>query len=177
VSSGIDGLPTDLSSARLLRLAKRPPQTGWRRLVYVLSGKLINPGESPADIHRRELIARINAPLLGCHKIALLSLKGGVGKTTMTATLGASFASLRGDRVVTILRWNAPLGGRYTAVSQVPAGLAIESASRSGVEVSTDGGRSWRRLDDPDAVPRDTTHLRWRIGGGEGRLSYRAVVR
>jgi MinD-like ATPase involved in chromosome partitioning or flagellar assembly len=102
VSSGIDGLPSDLSSARLLRPAKRPPQTGWRRLVYVLSGKLINPGESPADIHRRELIARINAPLLGCHKIALLSLKGGVGKTTMTATLGASFASLRGDRVVAV---------------------------------------------------------------------------
>ncbi|HEV2823588.1 MAG TPA: MinD/ParA family protein, partial [Actinomycetota bacterium] len=41
-------------------------------------------------------------PLLGCHKIALLSLKGGVGKTTMTATLGASFASLRGDRVVAV---------------------------------------------------------------------------
>ncbi len=105
VSSGLeapDGLPTDLSSARLLRPAKRPPQTGWRRVVYVLSGRLINPGESPADIRRRELIARINAPLLGCHKIALLSLKGGVGKTTMTATLGATFASLRGDRVVAV---------------------------------------------------------------------------
>lgn len=105
VSSGLDApgdLPADLSSARLLRPAKRPPQSGWRRLVYVLSGKLINPGESPADIRRRELIARINAPLLGCHKIALLSLKGGVGKTTMTATLGATFASLRGDRVVAV---------------------------------------------------------------------------
>ena len=105
VSSGIGALgddPTDLSSARLLRPMKRPPQSGWRRLVYVLSGKLINPGESPADIRRRELIARINAPLLGCHKIALLSLKGGVGKTTMTATLGATFASLRGDRVVAV---------------------------------------------------------------------------
>ena len=105
VSSGIGAPsddPADLSSARLLRPTKRPPQSGWRRLVYVLSGKLINPGESPADIRRRELIARINAPLLGCHKIALLSLKGGVGKTTMTATLGATFASLRGDRVVAV---------------------------------------------------------------------------
>ena len=105
VSSGMGALsddPTDLSSARLLRPLKRPPQSGWRRVVYVLSGKLINPGESPADIRRRELIARINAPLLGCHKIALLSLKGGVGKTTMTATLGATFASLRGDRVVAV---------------------------------------------------------------------------
>ena len=105
VGSGMGALsddPADLSSARLLRPLKRPPQSGWRRVVYVLSGKLINPGESPADIRRRELIARINAPLLGCHKIALLSLKGGVGKTTMTATLGATFASLRGDRVVAV---------------------------------------------------------------------------
>lgn len=84
---------------------------------------------------------------------------------------------LRGDRVVTILTWEAPRGASYTAVSPVPAGLAIESASRHGLEVSTDGGRSWRRLDDPDSVPRATTHLRWRIAGGEGRLSYRAVVR
>jgi MinD-like ATPase involved in chromosome partitioning or flagellar assembly len=99
---GVGGPPADLSSARLLRPAKRPPQSGWRRLVYVLSGRLINPGESPADIHRRELVTRVNAPLLGCHKIALLSLKGGVGKTTMTATLGATFASLRGDRVVAV---------------------------------------------------------------------------
>ena len=84
---------------------------------------------------------------------------------------------LRGDRVVTILSWDAPHGGSFTAVSPVPAGLAIESASRPGLEVSTDGGRSWRRLDDPDQVPQGTTHLRWQIGGGEGRLSYRAVVR
>ena len=92
----------DLSSARLLKQAKRPPQSGWRRLVYVLSGRTINPGESQADIHRRELTVRVNQPLLGCHKIAMLSLKGGVGKTTVTATLGATFSSLRGDRVVAV---------------------------------------------------------------------------
>ena len=93
---------TDLSSARLLRNTKRPPQSGWRRMIYVLSGRMINPGESPTDIRRRELTARVNQPLLGCYKIAMLSLKGGVGKTTMTATLGATFASLRGDRVVAV---------------------------------------------------------------------------
>jgi hypothetical protein len=83
----------------------------------------------------------------------------------------------RGDRVITVLRWDAPRGASYTAVSPVPAGLSIESASRAGVDVSTDGGRSWRRLDNPYTIPRGTTHLRWRIDGGEGRLSYRAVVR
>jgi hypothetical protein len=83
---------------------------------------------------------------------------------------------MRGDRVVTILTWEAPREGSYTVVSPVPAGIALQSASRPGLEVSTDGGRTWRKLADPDAVPAGTTHLRWRVGG-DGRLSYRAVVR
>lgn len=92
----------DLSSAQLLRRRKQPPRTGWRRAVYSASGHSINLGESPADRRRRELITRVNQPLQGCYKIAMLSLKGGVGKTTMTATLGSTFASLRGDRVIAV---------------------------------------------------------------------------
>lgn len=84
---------------------------------------------------------------------------------------------VRGDRVVTILSWNAPRDGRFTAVSRIPSGLALESASKPGLEISTDGGRSWRRIADPDTIPRGATHLRWQIGGGEGQFSYRAVVR
>ncbi|MFB9683393.1 MinD/ParA family ATP-binding protein [Amycolatopsis plumensis] len=92
----------DLSTAHLVKQTKRPPQSGWRKALYVGSGKLVNPGESPADTRRRELIARVNQPLRGCYKIAMLSLKGGVGKTTVTTTLGSTFASLRGDRVVAV---------------------------------------------------------------------------
>ncbi len=92
----------DLTSALLLRQTKRTPRTGWRKAVYVGSGRTINLGESAEDVHRRELIARINQPLRGCYKIAMLSLKGGVGKTTTTVTLGSTFASLRGDRVVAV---------------------------------------------------------------------------
>ncbi|GDY29450.1 MinD/ParA family ATP-binding protein [Gandjariella thermophila] len=92
----------ELSSAQLLRQQKRPPQSGWRRAVYVATGHLVNLGESPADLRRRDLIARINQPLRGCYRIAMLSLKGGVGKTTTTASLGATFASLRGDRVIAV---------------------------------------------------------------------------
>jgi hypothetical protein len=82
----------------------------------------------------------------------------------------------RGDRVVTIVSWDAPSGGSYTVTSPLPAGLALQSASHPGLEVSTDGGRSWRRLGDLDPAPSGATHLRWRVGG-DGRLSYRAVVR
>jgi MinD-like ATPase involved in chromosome partitioning or flagellar assembly len=92
----------DLTSAHLIKPAKRRPQTGWRKAVFVASGHLVNPGESPAEQLKRELIARVNQPLRGCYKIAMLSLKGGVGKTTTTTTLGSTFASLRGDRVVAV---------------------------------------------------------------------------
>ena len=92
----------DLSSSQLLKAGKRVPQTGWRRAVYVASGRTLNLGESAEDVHRRELITRINQPLRGCYKIAMLSLKGGVGKTTTTTTLGSTFASLRGDRVIAV---------------------------------------------------------------------------
>ncbi|MFD5092719.1 MinD/ParA family protein [Amycolatopsis thailandensis] len=99
---GRHALPDELATASLVKPQKRKPQSGWRKALYVGTGKLINPGESPADTRKRELIAQINQPLRGCYKIAMLSLKGGVGKTTTTTTLGSTFASLRGDRVVAV---------------------------------------------------------------------------
>ncbi|WP_199441647.1 MinD/ParA family ATP-binding protein [Umezawaea beigongshangensis] len=92
----------DMSSQRLIKQDKRPPSSGWRKTLHALTGGLINLGESPADVRRRELIGRINQPLRGCYKIAMLSLKGGVGKTTTTITLGSTFSSLRGDRVIAV---------------------------------------------------------------------------
>jgi MinD-like ATPase involved in chromosome partitioning or flagellar assembly len=91
-----------LSAQELIKQAKRPPQSGWRRTLHQATGGLVNLGESPADVRRRELIARVNQPLRGCYKIAMLSLKGGVGKTTTTTTLGSTFSSLRGDRVIAV---------------------------------------------------------------------------
>jgi MinD-like ATPase involved in chromosome partitioning or flagellar assembly len=92
----------ELSTSTLLRQVKPPPSEGWRRWLYVLSGQLINVGESPRVIRYNDLIVQVNRPLRGCYRIAMLSLKGGVGKTTITATLGATFASIRGDRVVAV---------------------------------------------------------------------------
>ena len=92
----------ELSTSTLLRQVKPPPSEGWRRWLYVLSGQLINVGESPRILRYNDLIVQVNRPLRGCYRIAMLSLKGGVGKTTITATLGATFASIRGDRVVAV---------------------------------------------------------------------------
>jgi MinD-like ATPase involved in chromosome partitioning or flagellar assembly len=92
----------ELSTGVLLRPIKPPPSQGWRRWLYSLSGQLINLGESPRAARYNNLVAQVNQPLRGCYRVAVLSLKGGVGKTTITATLGSTFASLRGDRVVAV---------------------------------------------------------------------------
>jgi MinD-like ATPase involved in chromosome partitioning or flagellar assembly len=95
-------VPPELATSRLIKQEKRRPQSGWRKALYSASGGLVNVGESADDVRRRELILRVNQPLRGCYKIAMLSLKGGVGKTTVTTTLGSTFSSLRGDRVIAV---------------------------------------------------------------------------
>ncbi|WP_448386698.1 nucleotide-binding protein [Mycolicibacterium sp. XJ1904] len=100
-----DGDPApylDLSTVALLGQPKRAPCEGWRKWLYYGSFRLINLGDGPKARRRQALTAEIQRPLRGCHRIAVLSLKGGVGKTTITATLGATLASLRGDRVIAV---------------------------------------------------------------------------
>lgn len=92
----------DLSTMALLRQPKRAPSEGWRRWLYLASFKLINLGEGPKAQRRQMLVAQVQRPLRSCYRIAVLSLKGGVGKTTITATLGATLASHRGDRVIAV---------------------------------------------------------------------------
>ena len=86
----------------LLRKARRAPSRGWRRAVHTLSAGTINPGESQGDIEYQQLLERVRRPVRGDYRIAVLSLKGGVGKTTTTVGLGSTFASLRGDRVIAV---------------------------------------------------------------------------
>ncbi len=79
------------------------PDGGWREAVYRATGGLVRVGQSPASMRRRDLVDRISTPVhRGHHRVAVLSLKGGVGKTTTTVGLGATLASLRGDRVIAV---------------------------------------------------------------------------
>ena len=48
------------------------------------------------------MVARAKARVVGCRRIAVMSRKGGVGKTTTTLQLGHTFASHRGDRVIAL---------------------------------------------------------------------------
>lgn len=88
---------------RLLRTPRRPPAGGWRRAVYKLTGGMVRPKDSKAERRRQELIERIRQPVAQGHfRVAVMSLKGGVGKTTTTIGLGATLAHQRGDRVIAV---------------------------------------------------------------------------
>jgi MinD-like ATPase involved in chromosome partitioning or flagellar assembly len=78
------------------------PLWGWQAVVYRVSGGRWRPAPGPAEQAHRALEARISTPIEGCRRIAVVALKGGVGKTTTTACLGAVFAEHRGDRVVAV---------------------------------------------------------------------------
>ncbi|HPY24258.1 MAG TPA: MinD/ParA family protein [Mycobacterium sp.] len=81
---------------------KIPPGSGWRKFVYTMSFKLVNPGESPAERHYRELRERIRRHIRKQYVIGVVSGKGGVGKTTLSACIGGVFRECRPDNVVAI---------------------------------------------------------------------------
>lgn len=83
-----------------VKVRKSPPKQGWRAAVYALSGGRWNPGLSEAEERLREQLGKIRTPLPGPHSVVVSSIKGGVGKTTVTALLGLALAEHRGDRVI-----------------------------------------------------------------------------
>ena len=99
-----EGETADSLTAEALLQGRRPaPGSGWRRTVFRATGGLVRVGESASSQRRRELIWRARTPVAGGHhRVAVMSLKGGVGKTTTTVGLGATLGTLRGDRVIAV---------------------------------------------------------------------------
>jgi MinD-like ATPase involved in chromosome partitioning or flagellar assembly len=95
--------PDGLTTESLLHGKRSASGSGWRHRIFRVTGGLLRLGESAADMRRRDLINRVRTPVAGGHhRVAVLSLKGGVGKTTTAVGLGATFATLRGDRVIAV---------------------------------------------------------------------------
>ncbi|OLL69896.1 hypothetical protein Ae168Ps1_6361 [Pseudonocardia sp. Ae168_Ps1] len=78
------------------------PQYGWRRAVYRMTGGLLNPGIGEVEKARQQLRERVRRRLHAPHRVAVLSVKGGIGKTTLTACIGFAMADIRGDQVSVI---------------------------------------------------------------------------
>ncbi|MFI6006673.1 SCO5717 family growth-regulating ATPase [Streptomyces sp. NPDC051366] len=82
----------ELSSDRLLRGKQKPkPQRAGFRF-----------GGKAAEAERLRKLELIRTPVMSCYRIAVISLKGGVGKTTTTTALGATLATERQDKILAI---------------------------------------------------------------------------
>jgi MinD-like ATPase involved in chromosome partitioning or flagellar assembly len=97
-----DSVSGTLRISDMVAPRKIPPGSGWRKFIYNISFKSINLGESPGERHYRELRERIRRHIRKQYVIGFVSGKGGVGKTTMTASVGAVFRECRPENVVAI---------------------------------------------------------------------------
>lgn len=81
---------------------RTPPGGGWRLALFKATFGLVNLGQSPDEIRQAQLEAKVRSGLRGHFKVGVMG-KGGVGKTTVSASIGSVFAELRqDDRVVAI---------------------------------------------------------------------------
>ncbi|MGI9018589.1 MAG: AAA family ATPase [Euzebya sp.] len=94
--------PARLDEATVLRPRADQPSGGWRAWLYRITGGAINMGPSRAEQAWNALVSRCQAPCDRDRRIAVISRKGGVGKTTTTLMIGHTLAALRHDRVIAI---------------------------------------------------------------------------
>ena len=75
-------------------------RVGWRDIIYRVTG--IDVGPSKESAYEAGLRDRVRTSVGGAFPIAVLNLKGGVGKTAVVEALGSTFAQVRDDRVIAV---------------------------------------------------------------------------
>jgi MinD-like ATPase involved in chromosome partitioning or flagellar assembly len=85
----------ELSSDRLLRNQPKARKNNQAPSRFKLGAK-----KEAAERERK--LGLIRTPVMSCYRIAVISLKGGVGKTTTTMSLGATLATERQDKILAI---------------------------------------------------------------------------
>ncbi|WP_280317189.1 MinD/ParA family ATP-binding protein [Nocardia wallacei] len=126
-------LPASLTSMDLLAeisATRRAQLRSTQGMRGALNKVGFNLGLSPAEQRTEERRARIRRQLTSTYQIAVVSVKGGVGRTTVTAALGSTFASLRPDRVVAVDA-NPDFGDLPTRTRPHPYGLTLRDLVRA----------------------------------------------
>jgi MinD-like ATPase involved in chromosome partitioning or flagellar assembly len=81
-------------------------------------------GLSRSEQSEQDRLDRIRRPLPVMYQVAVISVKGGVGKTTTAVTLASTFARMRPDRVLAVDA-NPHFGDLATRSSRHPYGLTL----------------------------------------------------
>ena len=142
-----------LTAARLVDrrgVRQSPPEGIVQRAVYEATLRRIDLGDSLSARRRKALDARIDRPLPGETRfVAVLSRKGGVGKTTISTLLGMALADVREDRVIAVdanpdrgtLAERIPKTTEATVRDLVAEAPSITAFSEFQTRVSTDETR------------------------------------
>ncbi|MGY9071294.1 MinD/ParA family ATP-binding protein, partial [Streptomyces sp. CAS3] len=88
----------ELSSDRLLNNRRQKAKSGRP----AAAGSRFKLGGKKEEAERQRKLELIRTPVLSCYRIAVISLKGGVGKTTTTTALGSTLATERQDKILAI---------------------------------------------------------------------------
>ncbi len=95
-----------LTAERLIDARKKKrvkPEGGLNAFLYVATLHIVNRGDSPRVLARKAVEARVDKKFEGGARfIPVLTRKGGVGKTTITALLGMALSDIREDRIIAI---------------------------------------------------------------------------
>lgn len=99
--------PADMLTADRLIDARRTkrakPEGGLNAFLYAATLHIVNRGDSAKVIARKAIEARVDKRFEGGARfIPVLTRKGGVGKTTITALLGMALSDIREDRIIAI---------------------------------------------------------------------------
>jgi MinD-like ATPase involved in chromosome partitioning or flagellar assembly len=133
VAPSVEVMPSALGSQDLLaqiaaiKQAKLKSNSGVRGALNKVG---FNLGLSTAERAFEDRRARVRAQLSTPNQIAVVSVKGGVGRTTVTATLGSTFSELRPDRVVAIDA-NPDFGDLSTRTARHPYGLSLRDLAQA----------------------------------------------
>lgn len=91
-----------LRADELVKARRVPAEMGWRKTVYTMTGHLVNLGAGPAERLLREQISQIGANIPGNYQVAVVSIKGGVGRSRIVAGIGTVYAQYRNEPVIAI---------------------------------------------------------------------------
>lgn len=157
-----------LTAERLVAVPRRgrkpTPEGFFQSALYHATFRLVNVGDSYRVRLRKALDARIDKPFEGGTRfVAVLSRKGGVGKTTISTLLSMAMADVREDRVIAIdanpdrgtLAERIPKQTRATVRDLVMRADSIQAFSEFQTLVSRDDTRLDVLASDSDPLVAD----------------------
>ena len=129
--------PTSTASAPASWCPRRGHHEEAGGALYGATFGLVNLGPSPDERRLAELEAKIRSLLRGHYKIGVLG-KGGVGKTTVAASVGSIFAELRQDDRVVAIDADTAFGKLGSRVDPNAAGSYWELAADQHLDTFAD---------------------------------------